>query len=160
MPSHKRLIKGVLNHDDARPGGAWSARGQEGNTGGIWAPVYVQFSEELTIESVHALVHPSDPATLGEENRDWEADLAIHKHCSHSPLRIRDMPTQTCLAIWISKFYCFSFGPRLSSVRASSALNGNCRTDCCSVVLKVMSTRRFCARVTIFKFFRILSRCS
>jgi beta-mannosidase len=36
---HKRIIKGVLNHHDTRPGGAWSVRGQEQNTGGIWAPV-------------------------------------------------------------------------------------------------------------------------
>ena len=60
----------------------------------------------------------------------------------------------------LSKFYCFFFVPGLSSVKASSALNGNWRTDCCPVLLKVMSTRRFCASVTSFKFFRILSFCS
>jgi beta-mannosidase len=35
----KRLIKGVLSHHDTRPGGAWSTRGQEANTGGIWGAV-------------------------------------------------------------------------------------------------------------------------
>jgi beta-mannosidase len=35
----KRLIKGVLSHHDTRPGGAWSPRGQEANTGGIWGAV-------------------------------------------------------------------------------------------------------------------------
>jgi beta-mannosidase len=35
----KTLIKGVLSHHDTRPGGAWSARGQEHNTGGIWGEV-------------------------------------------------------------------------------------------------------------------------
>ncbi len=36
---HKTLIKGVLAHHDTRPGGAWSTRGQEQNTGGIWGSV-------------------------------------------------------------------------------------------------------------------------
>lgn len=35
----KSLIKGIFSHHDTRPGGAWSARGQERNTGGIWADV-------------------------------------------------------------------------------------------------------------------------
>jgi beta-mannosidase len=46
---HKRLIKGVLNHHDTRPGGAWSVRGQEQNTGGIWAPVSLQVADRLAI---------------------------------------------------------------------------------------------------------------
>ncbi|MEM7761396.1 MAG: glycoside hydrolase family 2 TIM barrel-domain containing protein [Cyanobacteria bacterium P01_A01_bin.40] len=49
---HKRLIKGVLGHHDARPGGAWSDRGQEQNTGGIWHDVYLQTSNQLTIDRV------------------------------------------------------------------------------------------------------------
>lgn len=36
---HKTLIKGVLSHHDTRPGGAWSERGQDANTGGIWGHV-------------------------------------------------------------------------------------------------------------------------
>ncbi len=36
---HKTLIKGVLGHHDTRPGGAWSSRGQDANTGGIWGGV-------------------------------------------------------------------------------------------------------------------------
>ncbi len=46
---HKRLIKGVLSHHDTRPGGAWSVRGQEQNTGGIWAPVSLQISDRVSI---------------------------------------------------------------------------------------------------------------
>ena len=46
---HKRLIKGVLSHHDTRPGGAWSVRGQEQNTGGIWAPVSLQISDRVAI---------------------------------------------------------------------------------------------------------------
>jgi beta-mannosidase len=36
---HKTLIKGILSHHDTRPGGAWSTRGQDANTGGIWGHV-------------------------------------------------------------------------------------------------------------------------
>ncbi len=39
---HKKLIKGVLNHHDCRPGGAWSEEGQSQNTGGIWQGVVLQ----------------------------------------------------------------------------------------------------------------------
>ena len=47
---HKRLIKGVLSHHDARPGGAWSDRAQEQNTGGIWDSVYLQVSNKVAID--------------------------------------------------------------------------------------------------------------
>src|SRR5215469_17600088 len=64
----------------------------------------------------------------------------------------------------IEQSYCFSlltdFAPLslgLSSVKASSALNGNWRTDCCPVLPRVMSTRRFWARVTTCNLLRILS---
>ncbi len=33
---NKKALKGVLNHHDTRPGGAWSDRGQDANSGGIW----------------------------------------------------------------------------------------------------------------------------
>jgi len=42
---HKRLLKGVLSHHDTRPGGAWSHRGQEKNTGGIWGDVAVDVAQ-------------------------------------------------------------------------------------------------------------------
>ena len=54
---NKRLIKGIFSHHDTRPGGAWSERGQEQNTGGIWAPVYLQVSEKVTIEAVKVTSH-------------------------------------------------------------------------------------------------------
>ena len=88
---------------------------------------------------------------------------------AHTPASARSppfSPVSCCAAILelLSgsnlRVYCFFFIPGLSSVKASSALNGNWRTDCCPVLLKVMSTRRFCASVTTFKFFRILSFCS
>ena len=49
---HKRNIKGIFGHHDTRPGGAWSARGQEKNTGGIWAAVDLEIHEATAIEDI------------------------------------------------------------------------------------------------------------
>ena len=49
---HKRLLKGIFSHHDTRPGGAWSERGQEQNTGGIWAPVRLEISDGIAIRRV------------------------------------------------------------------------------------------------------------
>ena len=43
----KRLIKGIFSHHDTRPGGAWSKRGQEKNTGGIWNSVELHISDKI-----------------------------------------------------------------------------------------------------------------
>lgn len=51
---HKRLIKGVLSHHDTRPGGAWSHRGQEKNTGGIWQSVALEISTGVFLGPVTA----------------------------------------------------------------------------------------------------------
>lgn len=48
----KRLVKGIFGHHDTRPGGAWSVRGQDANTGGIWGSVYLSASRSVAIESV------------------------------------------------------------------------------------------------------------
>jgi beta-mannosidase len=56
---HKKLIKGVLNHHDTRPGGAWSLRGQESNSGGIWQSVSLHHADALTIE--HLSVRTETP---------------------------------------------------------------------------------------------------
>jgi len=46
----KRLIKGVLNHHDCRPGGGWEPVGQSYNTGGIWNRVYLERHGAVTID--------------------------------------------------------------------------------------------------------------
>jgi len=48
----KQLIKGIFNHHDTRPGGAWSNRGQDRNTGGIWAPVELKITGPATLKNV------------------------------------------------------------------------------------------------------------
>jgi hypothetical protein len=47
---HKRLIKGVLNHHDCRPGGGWDSVGQSYNTGGIWNRINLRHHGDVTIE--------------------------------------------------------------------------------------------------------------
>lgn len=51
-PYKKELIKGVLNHHDCRPGGWNLNNGQNGNTGGIWNNVYLQFADSFFIENI------------------------------------------------------------------------------------------------------------
>ncbi|HLF89526.1 MAG TPA: glycoside hydrolase family 2 TIM barrel-domain containing protein [Anaerolineales bacterium] len=64
----KRLIKGVLNHHDCRPGGGWLPIGQSYNTGGIWNRVYILEHGPITIESVHLRAGlEQDPPVLHAE---------------------------------------------------------------------------------------------
>lgn len=51
----KRLIKGIFSHHDTRPGGAWSKRGQEQNTGGIWDSVQLHISEQVFAQGLKAI---------------------------------------------------------------------------------------------------------
>jgi beta-mannosidase len=67
-PLRKRLIKGVLNHHDTRPGGAWSIRGQEQNTGGIWGPVTLTVSSKASIGRIAVTTRP-------EANGAWLAQV-------------------------------------------------------------------------------------
>jgi beta-mannosidase len=63
----KRQIKGIFGHHDTRPGGAWSERGQEGNTGGIWGRVFLQAETAVSAESVQIrAVPPANPASADE----------------------------------------------------------------------------------------------
>jgi beta-mannosidase len=51
-PSKKRLIKGIFNHHDCRPGG-WSLdHGQDQNTGGIWNEVFIKIESNIFIGSI------------------------------------------------------------------------------------------------------------
>jgi beta-mannosidase len=51
-PYNKKLIKGIFNHHDCRPGG-WSMEyGQDKNTGGIWNDVELLTGKNLYFDSV------------------------------------------------------------------------------------------------------------
>jgi beta-mannosidase len=51
-PDRKRLIKGVLNHHDCRPGGWHHTFGQSGNTGGIWGNVDLLVTDKIVIDQL------------------------------------------------------------------------------------------------------------
>ncbi len=51
-PYKKRLIKGVLNHHDARPGSWDLQHGQDGNTGGIWNDVEMLWRADTWIQHI------------------------------------------------------------------------------------------------------------
>ena len=59
---HKTLIKGVLNHHDTRPGGAWSDKGQDWNSGGIWGDVTFRQTGPVAVDTLKVLpqVHHTD----------------------------------------------------------------------------------------------------
>lgn len=79
---HKRLIKGVLAHHDARPGGAWSDRGQDKNTGGIWAPVTLRASRKLVVNQVK--VTPRVEADARKAIAEVNIDLTVPDQQSQS----------------------------------------------------------------------------
>lgn len=51
-PLKKKLIKGIFNHHDCRPG-AWSFEyGQDLNTGGIWNDVVIESCDKIYVDSI------------------------------------------------------------------------------------------------------------
>jgi beta-mannosidase len=87
---HKRIIKGVLSHHDTRPGGAWDARGQDQNTGGIWAGVRLQISDQITIVSqqvtpqlaanLNAAIAKVDLTILNPGSHPLSTQIALQLH--------------------------------------------------------------------------------
>ncbi|MBU0498471.1 MAG: beta galactosidase jelly roll domain-containing protein [Gammaproteobacteria bacterium] len=76
---HKRLIKGVFSHHDTRPGGAWSERGQERNSGGIWAPVTLEISGRTLIETAHIRPHVNQTSGLASGRVELTLDQGLGK---------------------------------------------------------------------------------
>jgi len=51
-PDKKKLIKGIFNHHDCRPGGWSLEHGQDKNTGGIWNNIELEFTRKIFIENI------------------------------------------------------------------------------------------------------------
>lgn len=86
---HKQLIKGVLNHHDTRPAGAWSVNGQDANSGGIWQEPIIHFSDKLAVKqfNIEAIL-PTTP--LPEVLENVALKLKLHVATQEAiPLRIR-----------------------------------------------------------------------
>ncbi len=73
---HKEQIKGILNHHDTRPGGAWSVRGQEKNSGGIWAPVFLEISDQVYVAAM--TITPK----INDSQDEAEAEVHMIVDCS------------------------------------------------------------------------------
>ena len=83
----KKLIKGVLNHHDMRPGGGWDEVGQSYNTGGIWNRVFLETHAAVTVESVLLQAQlETDPPTLRAEvrvkNRSSKLETDLRVDCA------------------------------------------------------------------------------
>lgn len=86
---HKRLIKGIFAHHDARPGGAWSARGQEQNTGGIWAPVYIEVSDLIRFSAFELRAQPGRVPRDPDPNATLMVAIGLHARVSEpTPVEI------------------------------------------------------------------------
>jgi len=57
-PLKKKLIKGIFNHHDCRPGGWSPEHGQDQNTGGIWNNVELISSAKIYIDQVKITARP------------------------------------------------------------------------------------------------------
>ncbi len=89
---HKRLIKGVLNHHDCRPGGGWEPTGQSYNTGGIWNRVYIEQHGTMTISQLLLRADmdsepPSLHVDLWVRNRSKKVSTKLEIHCDPENFR-------------------------------------------------------------------------
>lgn len=91
---HKRLIKGIFGHHDTRPGNAWSRRGQEQNTGGIWGKVFLVASNSAAFRNMLL-----EPRLAGKQAfvristhifSHAETPVKARLHWSLSPYNFRD----------------------------------------------------------------------
>lgn len=65
-PLKKRLLKGIFNHHDCRPGSRSLIFGQDHNTGGIWNSVKIKEIDGIRIKAtrIYPLLLPSEKATI------------------------------------------------------------------------------------------------
>ncbi len=73
-PNRKRLIKGIFNHHDCRPGGSDPEHGQDMGTGGIWNDVDLVICEVASIERLQIT-----PALL-DRGAVVTVTLDVHNH--------------------------------------------------------------------------------
>lgn len=112
---HKRLIKGIFAHHDTRPGGAWSARGQERNTGGIWGDVSLRQTQSVQLEPQSVQVMPEQGLgkwqvkveldTLGQLPVGTELQWRIGEWHGESPVRNTLSIPITNPKLWYPKGY-------------------------------------------------------
>ncbi|MBK7536958.1 MAG: glycoside hydrolase family 2 [Myxococcales bacterium] len=87
---HKTQIKGVLSHHDTRPGGAWSADGQDASTGGIWggvrlAPAQTAWIDRPRVTTLRASAATAELQVTAEVTPLGAAPAAVRWHVT-SPI--------------------------------------------------------------------------
>lgn len=100
----KRLIKGIFGHHDTRPGGAWSVRGQDANTGGIWGRVYIAAanSAEIRRVGITPLINEAEAASFLREVTSGQKPtqpvrVALQTHIwANSPKQVTMRYTARC----------------------------------------------------------------
>ena len=88
---NKRLIKGIFAHHDTRPGGAWSTRGQERNTGGIWGKVSLLASNGGALENITVVpeVNVQKASGAAKVRLSVRLDGSVPRHAA---IRLRLIP--------------------------------------------------------------------
>jgi len=71
-PDKKRLIKGIFNHHDCRPGSWHPRQGQAGNTGGIWNDVELVATGQVRIAQVKV-----SPMVMADESAIVAVQIAV-----------------------------------------------------------------------------------
>lgn len=113
---HKRLIKGIFGHHDTRPGGAWSDRAQEKNTGGIWAPADLEIHDIARVDQVQV----SPKLNLAEQKATAEVAFQV------TSLLNTDLPAQVRLTL---KPYNFPSPEGVSKQIEQTLLPGSNKLD-------------------------------
>lgn len=82
-PDRKRLIKGVLNHHDCRPGGSDLEHGQDMTTGGIWNSVEIYTTGPVRIAKLRLT-----PTLFADGTAAVEVDAEIWNFQGEMPITI------------------------------------------------------------------------
>jgi len=70
---HKTLLRGIFSHHDTRPGGAWSAEGQDKNSGGIWNHIAIKSYQQYKFDDLK--VTPS----IKQDAVDLQIDMDVQR---------------------------------------------------------------------------------
>ncbi len=76
---HKTLLRGIFSHHDTRAGGAWSAKGQDRNSGGIWNHISIESLNSIKLDNLKIT-----PKILDNSNVSLSIDFNITKLYSSS----------------------------------------------------------------------------
>jgi hypothetical protein len=120
---HKRLIKGILNHHDTRPGGARSTRGQEQNTGGIWGAVTLSAPARVDISRMNVTTRP-------DKDGAWTVAIDIRLAAAadlEGPLHLEERSAMK-KASWCGRISRCSGATTILRNSSGSAITGRTRT--------------------------------